>query len=88
MNFLWPAVVSIFLVGGTIGSLTGSWLADKVGRKGGLMASALLSTTAGVLFFTTKVANSVEVLIMARLIIGLAAGECLFLKRLINLLTN
>lgn len=82
MNILWPAIVSIYLVGGTIGSLTGSWLADKVGRKGGLIGSAILAITAGVLFFGTKLANSVEMLIIARFVIGLASGE--FLVHLIR----
>ncbi|KRT85756.1 membrane transporter [Oryctes borbonicus] len=74
MNILWPTIVSIFLVGGTIGSLTGSWFADKVGRKGGLICGAVLLLIAGILFFSTKMLNSVEVLIIARFVIGLASG--------------
>ncbi|GJQ85348.1 hypothetical protein Trydic_g12653 [Trypoxylus dichotomus] len=74
MNILWPTIVSIFLVGGTIGSLTGSWFADKVGRKGGLFCGAVLLIIGGILFFSTKMLNSVEVLIVARFVIGLAAG--------------
>ncbi|KAI4461472.1 sugar transporter [Holotrichia oblita] len=74
MNILWPTIVSIFLVGGTIGSLTGSWFADRVGRKGGLICGLVLLVTAAALFFTTKMVNSVEVLIIGRLLVGLAAG--------------
>lgn len=74
MNILWPTIVSIFLVGGTIGSLTGSWFADRVGRKGGLICGLVLLVTAAVFFFSTKLVNSVEVLIIGRLLIGLAAG--------------
>lgn len=32
METFWAAVVSIFLVGGIIGSLGGAWVADKMGR--------------------------------------------------------
>ncbi|XP_055602387.1 solute carrier family 2, facilitated glucose transporter member 9 isoform X6 [Uranotaenia lowii] len=32
LNTFWAAVVSIFLVGGVIGSLGGAWVADKLGR--------------------------------------------------------
>ncbi|KAK5645016.1 hypothetical protein RI129_006316 [Pyrocoelia pectoralis] len=44
LRILWSSVVSIFLVGGTIGSLTGSWLADYVGRKGASIVSGGLTT--------------------------------------------
>ncbi|XP_025837362.1 solute carrier family 2, facilitated glucose transporter member 1 isoform X2 [Agrilus planipennis] len=74
MEFLWSAIVSIFLVGGSIGSLTGSWLADNVGRKGAIVASTVLLMVAGVLFMITQVSNSVETLIAGRLLAGLAAG--------------
>jgi MFS transporter, SP family, solute carrier family 2 (facilitated glucose transporter), member 3 len=32
LETLWSSVVSIFLVGGVIGSLGGAWLADRLGR--------------------------------------------------------
>lgn len=32
LDTLWSAIVSIFLIGGAIGSLGGSWIADKLGR--------------------------------------------------------
>lgn len=32
LEVLWATVVSIFLVGGAIGSLGGAWIADKYGR--------------------------------------------------------
>lgn len=74
LEFLWSAVVSIFLIGGAVGSLGGSWLADRVGRKGALIASGLLAVAAAVLFFFCKMANSVEMLVAGRLLVGLASG--------------
>lgn len=32
LDTFWAVVVSIFLIGGVIGSLGGAWLADKLGR--------------------------------------------------------
>nr|XP_022918299.1 solute carrier family 2, facilitated glucose transporter member 1-like [Onthophagus taurus] len=75
LELLWSAVVSIFLVGGTVGSLTGSWLADKMGRKRGLIVASFLLTFSGILFLTCKAALSVEMLILGRFIVGLAAGS-------------
>lgn len=75
LDFLWSAIVSIYLVGGSIGSLGGSWLADRVGRKGALIASGLLEIAAALLFATCMAANSVEMLVAGRLLIGLASGN-------------
>lgn len=78
LDFLWSVVVSIYLVGGAVGSLGGSWLADKVGRKGGLVASGLLAIAAALLFATCLAANSVEMLIAGRLLIGLSSGKLFY----------
>lgn len=75
MDILWSTIVSIFLVGGVTGSLTGSWLADKVGRKRTCIVSALLNLAGGVMFYFTKPANSIELLLLGRLLVGLAAGK-------------
>lgn len=32
INLLWSFIVSIFLIGGAIGSLGGSYIADRIGR--------------------------------------------------------
>lgn len=74
LELLWSSVVSIFLVGGAIGSLAGSLLADRIGRKGALITSSVLGVMAGVLFFSCKAATSVEMLVMGRLFVGLSSG--------------
>ncbi|XP_044268428.1 solute carrier family 2, facilitated glucose transporter member 1-like isoform X2 [Tribolium madens] len=74
LDFLWSTIVSIFLVGGTIGSLTGSFFADRAGRKGALIVSSLMGTIAGVCFFASKSANSFELLIFGRLLVGVSSG--------------
>ncbi|CAG9760083.1 unnamed protein product [Ceutorhynchus assimilis] len=74
LDLLWACIVSIFLIGGTIGSLTGSLLADRIGRRGGLVVSSALGVISGVMFWTSKNANSIELLFIGRFIIGLSAG--------------
>lgn len=32
LNLLWSGIVSVFLIGGAIGSLGGAWVADHFGR--------------------------------------------------------
>ncbi|KAJ8948601.1 hypothetical protein NQ318_007605 [Aromia moschata] len=73
LDFLWSAIVSIFLVGAAVGSLGGSVLADKIGRKGVLSVCAGLYMVAAVFFFSSKGSNSIEMLILGRLVVGLAS---------------
>lgn len=74
IEILFSAIVSIFLVGGAIGSLGGACAADKFGRKGCFMISGILFVLGGVLFLTCRVANSISMLILGRFIVGLASG--------------
>ncbi|XP_017775957.1 PREDICTED: solute carrier family 2, facilitated glucose transporter member 1-like isoform X2 [Nicrophorus vespilloides] len=74
LDVLWSAIVSIFLVGGAAGSLSGSWLADRVGRKGAIVTSTVLAVVSSILFVTSKSLNSVEMLILGRLLVGMSSG--------------
>nr|CAD7257983.1 unnamed protein product [Timema shepardi] len=74
LSILWSTLVSIFLVGGVTGSLTGGWVADKFGRKGAVVVSSVLGGLAALFFFTSRQAGSVEMLLLARLIVGLSSG--------------
>ncbi|XP_054739201.1 solute carrier family 2, facilitated glucose transporter member 1-like [Anastrepha obliqua] len=74
MNILWSTIVSIFLVGGAIGSLTGAKVANRFGRRTSFLSCGVLFVIAAVLFFTCRMLRSVEVLIIARFLVGLAGG--------------
>lgn len=74
LQTLWSAVVSIFLIGGCLGSLAGAWLADRFGRKVALVYCGNLFAVGTVLFYLCRVCSSVEILIAGRLIVGLASG--------------
>lgn len=74
LDILWSCIVSIFIVGGVIGSLLGGWVADLLGRRGAIMVCHASSLVAAVLFVSTKAAGSVEMLLLARLIVGISSG--------------
>ncbi|XP_021917078.1 solute carrier family 2, facilitated glucose transporter member 3-like isoform X4 [Zootermopsis nevadensis] len=74
LNILWSIIVSIFLVGGVTGSLSGGWVADRFGRKGAVIINNVLGVLAAILFVSSRHAGSVEMLLLARLIVGLSSG--------------
>nr|CAH7741371.1 unnamed protein product [Callosobruchus chinensis] len=74
LNLVWSAVVCIFIVGAAVGSLGGSALAARLGRKGVLVICAALAALAALMFFACKAAGSVEMLVLGRLLAGLSAG--------------
>lgn len=74
LETLWSSIISIFLIGGCIGSIVGASLADKWGRKASLLCCGVMLCVSAVLFFLCRTVGSVEILLLARLIIGLASG--------------
>ena len=75
LDVLWSTIVSVFLVGGMVGSMSGGCAADHFGRKGAIVVSMFVNLAAAVLFLTCKFAGSVELLLLARLVVGFASGE-------------
>ncbi|KAK3930434.1 Solute carrier family 2, facilitated glucose transporter member 1 [Frankliniella fusca] len=74
LDLLWSVVVSMFLVGAMTASMTGGWVADRFGRKGALETAMALSLLGALLFLVCKYVDSVEMLLLARLIVGLSSG--------------
>ncbi|XP_035436038.2 solute carrier family 2, facilitated glucose transporter member 3 isoform X2 [Spodoptera frugiperda] len=74
LNVLWSFVVSIFIVGGCTGSILGAVLANSLGRKMATVVTSVLSVAGGLLFLLCQKANSVEMLILGRLLVGLSGG--------------
>ncbi|KAK9871810.1 hypothetical protein WA026_014265 [Henosepilachna vigintioctopunctata] len=74
LDFLWSSIVAIFLVGAAAGSLGGSSIADKLGRKNGLIICQILGFIAGLLFIFSYAIHSVETLFLGRLLAGLSSG--------------
>lgn len=97
LEVLWSTIVSIFLVGGAVGSLGGAWIADRLGRcvqigrsisqptivtlplstihsKGAMLTCSGLFLAGALFFFFCRMAGSVEMLLIGRLLVGLASG--------------
>jgi len=74
LDFLWATIVSIFLIGGAIGSLGGAWVSNKLGRKKSFFTCCVLYVLGAMCFQTCRSFNSVELLLGGRLLVGLAAG--------------
>ncbi|XP_017879002.1 solute carrier family 2, facilitated glucose transporter member 1-like isoform X2 [Ceratina calcarata] len=74
LKIIWSTVVSIFLIGGAVGSFLASWVSDRYGRKGGLCAGNMFGIIgAGMLFLVRKL-NSIELLLAGRLLSGFSGG--------------
>lgn len=74
LKTLWSLIISIFLIGGCIGSIAGASLADKWGRKASLLCCGVMLSVSSILFYLCRIVGSVEILLLARLIVGLASG--------------
>ncbi|CAG9114921.1 unnamed protein product [Plutella xylostella] len=74
LNVLWASVVSAFIVGGCTGSVMGAVMANKLGRKYASVATAVLFIAGSLNFVLCRAANSVEMLLLGRLLVGLASG--------------
>lgn len=73
-DLLWAITVSIFAIGGMFGGISGGWLADKFGRKGGLLLNNITGIVGAGFMGFSKISRSVELLIIGRLIIGFNCG--------------
>jgi len=74
VTLIWSWIVSAFCVGGVIGGSAVGVVASRIGRKGGLLLNNILMAISGVFLFSAKYANSWEMLIIGRLIIGINSG--------------
>jgi len=73
-TFWWSLVVSIYCVGGIIGGLLTGFVADRLGRKGGLLWNNVPVLIAAILEIICKPVGSYHLLILARFILGFNSG--------------
>ncbi len=64
-------IVSLLLIGASIGALSGGFLADRFGRKKTIIATAVIFTLGAAI---CTMANRVDILIIGRFIAGLGVG--------------
>lgn len=71
---LYSVAVSIFAIGGMLGGFSGGWMANRFGRKGGLLLNNILGISGACLMGFTKFVNSYEMLFLGRFVIGINCG--------------
>ncbi|XP_030020240.2 glucose transporter type 1 isoform X2 [Manduca sexta] len=71
---IFSVIVSIFAVGGMIGCPLASWMLEKFGRQKALLFNAAFGVLGAVLMGFSKMASSVEMLIIGRFLIGINCG--------------
>ncbi|XP_060757237.1 solute carrier family 2, facilitated glucose transporter member 9 isoform X2 [Neoarius graeffei] len=77
LTLLWSITVSIFAIGGLMGSLTVPFLVKVLGRKGTLLANNVLAVISALLMALGEKAGSFEMLIIGRFIVGMDSGVSL-----------
>ncbi|XP_006885970.1 PREDICTED: solute carrier family 2, facilitated glucose transporter member 7 [Elephantulus edwardii] len=71
---LWSCTVSMFPLGGLLGSLVVGLLVDKCGRKGTLLINNIFAIVPAILMGVSKVAKAFELIIFSRVVLGICAG--------------
>lgn len=74
LDLVFAVIVSIFCIGGCLGALMTPLVADRLGRKQGLLYNNVIVLIACPLMASAKFMASYELLIIGRLLIGINAG--------------
>ncbi|KAG0428509.1 hypothetical protein HPB47_024512, partial [Ixodes persulcatus] len=74
VTLVFSVFVAVFCVGGMMGGLLTALVADRFGRRGGLLLNSGLVFAAALLMTLSKGAASYELLVLGRLIAGINAG--------------
>ena len=73
-NIIFTVITSAFIVGGMLGAMMGGLVADKLGRKKGLILSQVMGVLGGITMSISRPTMAWEVLLVGRLVVGLTAG--------------
>ncbi|XP_054709972.1 solute carrier family 2, facilitated glucose transporter member 1-like [Uloborus diversus] len=74
VTFIFSILVSIFCIGGMCGAFMTAFVAEKCGRKGGLLLNNIFVFCAAALIITSKTYQSYEMFIVGRFLIGFNSG--------------
>ncbi|XP_015917703.1 solute carrier family 2, facilitated glucose transporter member 1 [Parasteatoda tepidariorum] len=74
VTYIFSILVSIFCVGGMAGALMTAFVAERFGRKGGLLLNNVFVVLAAIFMGSSKSAGSYEMLIIGRFFIGFNSG--------------
>ncbi|KAM9820152.1 solute carrier family 2, facilitated glucose transporter member 11-like [Neosynchiropus ocellatus] len=76
LALIWSFMVSIFAIGGFVGSLLAGWLLSY-GRKRCLLLNNVFAIIGSALMISSKPARSFEMIMVGRFIYGVNAGVCI-----------
>uniref|UniRef100_A0A670ZIL3 Solute carrier family 2 member 1 n=1 Tax=Pseudonaja textilis TaxID=8673 RepID=A0A670ZIL3_PSETE len=74
LTTLWSLSVSIFSVGGMVGSFSVGLFVNRFGRRNSMLMSNSLAFLSAILMGFSKMAGSFEMLILGRFIVGIYSG--------------
>nr|CAD7598767.1 unnamed protein product [Timema genevievae] len=74
VTMIWSIAVAIFCVGGMIGGAVTGLVAERFGRKGGLLINNVLVIASAILQGCSQAAGSFEMIIIGRFLIGINSG--------------
>ncbi|RUS86145.1 hypothetical protein EGW08_006093 [Elysia chlorotica] len=74
LTTVWALTAAIFAVGGCLGAVTGGWWATTFGRRNGSLLASTLGVVAGCLMTSCRAAESYELIIVGRFIVGIQCG--------------
>uniref|UniRef100_K7F6Z3 Major facilitator superfamily (MFS) profile domain-containing protein n=1 Tax=Pelodiscus sinensis TaxID=13735 RepID=K7F6Z3_PELSI len=74
ITLLWSLIVSIYFVGGLLGSLCSGYLSEKYGKKKCLIYNNLVLIAAALLWGFSKMAKSFEIILIGRFLCGFNSG--------------
>nr|XP_043870545.1 solute carrier family 2, facilitated glucose transporter member 11-like [Solea senegalensis] len=74
VTILWTLIVSAFSLGGLIGALLAGPMSVHCGRKNSLLVNNVFLFVGAILVLTCKAAKSFEMIILARILVGINSG--------------
>nr|XP_028599656.1 solute carrier family 2, facilitated glucose transporter member 3-like [Podarcis muralis] len=76
LTSLWALSVSIFSVGGMLGSFSVGLFVNRFGRRNSMLLVNVLPISGGILMGFSRMANALEMFIAGRLVVGIYCGLC------------
>ncbi|KAG9260613.1 solute carrier family 2, facilitated glucose transporter member 9-like [Astyanax mexicanus] len=74
VTFIWSAVVSIFALGGLLGSISVRWFSNQLGRKKAMIWNNAINVVALGTMVASKSANYFEMILLSRFFFGFTSG--------------
>ncbi|XP_029358628.1 solute carrier family 2 member 9, like 1 [Echeneis naucrates] len=74
VTMIWSLIVSMYAVGGLFGAVSVKFISGRLGRKRAVICNSFIGIVAAGIMLTSKMANSFEMIIVARTLYGYSSG--------------